>query len=297
MGKWGVSPTMMKKIIKHEVIRGLEFEAKEVDELSQRYGLPIEYMASRAQMTKPVRKLVLYDNPSEKKTTLFCDLFKIYDQWFMLGVASVTKVYVMCPTRGKYGPEIDAALKECLKGVYRMGRYAVSMIYFDGEKAVKEATEVDLDGIKTPITKLYGTHIPHVEVGVRVVKERVWHRHALIVFGLSLCLVEHLCRCMIKFINASPREYVDGDGNVTIMSPREYATGRAVTFNQVKYSFGDLVGWTVVNDRGVDAVKAGIVLFPSLDPDESYYILSLDSKKLNEKASFQLSKISHNSRL
>jgi hypothetical protein len=89
---------------------------------------------------------------------------------------------------------------------------------------------------------------------------------------------------MIKFINASPREYVDGDGTVTIMSPREFATGRAVTFNQVKYSFGDLVGWTVVNDRGVDAVKAGIVLFPSLDPDESYYILSLDSKKLNENA-------------
>ena len=46
MGKWGVSPTMMKKIIKNGVIKGIDFDAKLIDDLKQNYGLPIEYLVS-----------------------------------------------------------------------------------------------------------------------------------------------------------------------------------------------------------------------------------------------------------
>ena len=60
----------MKKIIKNNVIRGIPFEEKLIDELKQNYGLPIEYLASRSKQTLVNVKLKLYDNVKEKRTRI-----------------------------------------------------------------------------------------------------------------------------------------------------------------------------------------------------------------------------------
>ncbi len=183
--------------------------------------------------------------------------------------------------KGKYGDQVDKGIETCIQGVLKLGNYTVSAIYFDGEKAIKENKE--FENYKTQVIKLPGTHIAQAEVGIKIVKERIWHRHALLAFNLPRALLEHLVRCMTRYVNASPREFIEGEYKI-IKSPREHATNTPVHFNQVKFSFGDLVAWKVVNERGVDAMKAGVVLFPSFDSDNSYYILSLESGTLNDNA-------------
>ncbi len=68
----GSEPHNDEKIIKYNVIKGIEFDTKLIDELKQNYGLPIEYLASRAKQTLVNVKLKLYDNISERRTTIFC---------------------------------------------------------------------------------------------------------------------------------------------------------------------------------------------------------------------------------
>ena len=66
-------------------------------------------------------KLKLYDDVKDKRTTIFCDLFKIYGDWYMLAVTSLSKLYVTYKLRGKYGREVDEGLENCITGILRLG--------------------------------------------------------------------------------------------------------------------------------------------------------------------------------
>lgn len=272
--RMGISPTMLKQIIKYQTIKGLAFTEADVDHLITKYGSSLAYQSSRAKHQKQNVKLQLYDEIPDKVITLFCDLFKIYNRWFCLVVCSHIKAYHCIPITGRGEIELNRAIVTILRVIRNQG-WNSRVLYIDGEKALNVTNSLEnLEGLR--VIKMPGTHVGEAEVGVRIIKERVWYRHGLLQFNLVVSLVEHIVNCMTRMINASPKEI---DGRIT--SSREYITGHAVHADQMKFSFGDLVG-AYVGGTEERRYKPALVLYPTFEADNSYILLDITPNKKGE---------------
>ena len=272
--RMGISPTMLKQIIKHQTIKGLAFTESDVDHLITKYGSSLAYQSSRAKHQKQNVKLQLYDEIPEKVITLFCDLFKIYKRWFCLVVCSHIKAYHCIPISGRGEIELNTAIVTILRVIRNQG-WNSRVLYIDGEKALNVTNSLEnLEGLR--VIKMPGTHVGEAEVGVRIIKERVWYRHGLLHFNLVLSLVDHIVNCMTRMINASPKE-IDG----RIISSREFITGHAVHADQMQFSFGDLVG-AYVGGTEERRYKPALVLYPTFEADNSYILLDITPNKKGE---------------
>jgi hypothetical protein len=249
----GASDADMMEFIRQSVAVGCPFTPEDVRRASVIYGPDVASLKGKTTNRGPSKATIIDLELGEKTAqTLYCDIFEVEGQPFVLCVMKPLNYRFVAILEGKTVDDTYPAMKAVLDMIWSKG-FTIERVEIDPEGGLaklKHMFQVGIDIVGA------GSHVPIAEREGRVVKERA----RMLLHSLPYKLAARFMKFLVMFIatrlNLMPRK---GDGGS--LCPRERLTGKKIYFKrELEIGFGDCAEvWSkpsVSNSMGQRTISA-----------------------------------------